>query len=664
MLFAVAALLVAGALGAALGRRPAGGIAVYGLSFAASAALLGLSLVAIASDGARAGLVLPLGLPWFGAHFALDSLSAFFAIVVNLGAAAASLCGIGYGRHEHEPQRILPFYPLLIAGMNLVLLADDAFAFLIAWEFMSLASWALVMAHHREADTAKAGLLYLVMASFGTGALLLAFGVLASAGGDYDFATIRGATPAPGTAAAVLLLTLIGAGSKAGLVPLHAWLPLAHPAAPSHVSALMSGVMTKVAIYGLIRILFDLVAEPHWWWGVVVLVIGGVTALLGVLYAILQQDLKRLLAYSTVENIGVIVAGIGLALAFRSHGLDTLAALGLGAALFHVLNHTLFKSLLFFASGAVLTATGERNLERLGGLLRLMPLTGIGCLIGAAAISALPPLNGFASEWLLFQAIMNGPVLPEWLLKFAVPLVGALLALSAALTAACFVRAFGIAFLGRPRSAEAAAAREVTPTMTGTMLGLSLLCVLIGVCPGALVPLLNAAMHVVLPGEIRGALEASWLWFQPLGAARSSYSGLVMLIGIAATGGLVVLVIHRLATNRVRRSDTWDCGFPDPNPTTQYTAASFAQPIRRVFATVAFRARETVEMPNPGDIAAARFSSSLIDPAWEVFYRPTGRLIGWIADHANKLQFMTIRCYLSFMFGSLVLLLFLVAVFE
>lgn len=662
LLIAVVALLAAGGLGAAFGRGRAGGLAVYGLSLGACAAMLALGLVALASGEPAAGLVLPLGLPWLGAHFALDALSAFFVIVVNLGAAASSLYAIGYGRHESAPQRILPFYPLFLAGMNLVLLADDAFVFLIAWEFMSLASWALVMAHHREAGNAQAGFLYLVMASAGTGALLLAFGVLAGAGGDYDFATMRAATPAPGTAAAVLFLTLIGAGSKAGLVPLHAWLPLAHPAAPSHVSALMSGVMTKVAIYGLIRILFDLVAPPEWWWGVVVLALGGITALLGVLYALMQQDLKRLLAYSTVENVGIIVAGIGLALAFRSHGLDTLAALSLGAALFHVLNHALFKSLLFFVSGAVLSATGERNLERLGGLLRLMPLTGIGCLIGAAAISALPPLNGFASEWLLFQAIMNSPALPEWLLKFAVPLIGALIALSAALAAACFVRAFGIAFLGRPRSPDAARAREATPTMTGAMLGFALLCVLIGVFPGALVPLLNAAMRVVLPGEIGGALAASWLWFQPLGAAKSSYSGLIMLIGIAAAGGLVVLAIHRLASNRVRRADPWDCGFPDPNPATQYTAASFAQPIRRVFGAVAFRAREVVEMPNPGDTAPARYASSLIDPAWEVFYRPTGRLIGWVAERANRLQFLTIRRYLSLMFGALVLLLFLVAV--
>jgi formate hydrogenlyase subunit 3/multisubunit Na+/H+ antiporter MnhD subunit len=664
MLFGVAALLGAGLAGAVLARRPLGRRAVYGLSLVASTALLGLGLAAIplGAEGA-AGLQLPLGLPRLGAHFRLDALSGYFALVANLGGAAASLYGLGYGRHEAEPQRVLPFYPLFLAGVNLVLLADDAFVFLLAWEFMSLASWALVMAHHRSAGNAQAGFIYLVMANLGTGALLLAFGLLAGAADDYGFAAMRTAAPSSALSAAVLFLALFGAGSKAGLVPLHAWLPLAHPAAPSHVSALMSGVMTKVAIYGLIRIVMDLAGEPAWWWSVVVLALGGITALLGVLYALMQHDLKRLLAYHTVENIGIIVVGIGLALAFRANGLETLAALGLGAALLHVLNHMLFKSLLFFGAGAILDATGVRDMERLGGLLKLMPLTGLCFLVGSAAISALPPLNGFASEWLLFQAIMNSPALPQWLLKFTVPIVGALLALSAALAAACFVKAFGISFLGRARSAAAATAREAAPSTTGTMLGFALLCGLIGIFPGALVPLINAAVGVVMPGELGATVEGGWLWFQPLGAERSSYSGLVMLIGIALVGGLVVLAIHRLASNRVRRADPWDCGFPDADPATQYTAASFAQPIRRAFGSFVFRARETVEMPNPRDTAPARFALSLLDPAWEAFYRPVERLIGWASERANVLPYMTIRRYLSFVFVALVVLLVLVAVF-
>ena len=290
--------------------------------------------------------------------------------------------------------------------MNLVLLADDAFTFLASWEFMSLASWALVMARHQEADNARAGYVYIVMASLGTMALLLAFALLAGPLGGYAFATMRVSGVTPGVAGLVLALVLIGAGSKAGLVPLHVWLPLAHPAAPSHVSALMSGVMTKVAIYAFVRIVFDLLGEPAWWWSVVVLTLGGVTAVMGVLYALMQHDLKRLLAYHTVENIGIIYIGLGLALAFSAFDMPAAAALALTAALLHTFNHSLFKSLLFLGAGAVLTATGERDMEHLGGLIHRMPQTAFAFLVGCVAISALPPFNGFVSEWLTFQAIL------------------------------------------------------------------------------------------------------------------------------------------------------------------------------------------------------------------------------------------------------------------
>ena len=364
----IAFLLALAVVAISLGRRPAATPIIYGASFLVSVLLLSVGLRHLLDGSAPAGLTLPLGLPWIGARFRVDPLSSFFLVIVNLGAAAASLYGIGYGRHEDAPHRVLPFYPAFLAGMNLVVLADDAFTFLLSWEFMSLASWALVMAHHREPENARAGYVYLLMASFGTFALLLAFGLLAGPNGGYAFETIRTSHPAPFSAALVLLLVLVGAGSKAGLVPLHVWLPLAHPAAPSHVSALMSGVMTKVAIYAAIRIVFDLLGPPVWWWGIVLLALGGASAVMGVLYALFENDLKRVLAYSTIENIGFIFVGLGLALAFRADGFEVAAVLALTAALFHVFNHTLLKSLLFFGSGAVLVATGERNMESLGGL--------------------------------------------------------------------------------------------------------------------------------------------------------------------------------------------------------------------------------------------------------------------------------------------------------
>ncbi|HTI82665.1 MAG TPA: hydrogenase 4 subunit B, partial [Acetobacteraceae bacterium] len=475
-LISVALLLGLAVVGACLASKPIGRRIVYGGSLAISSVSL---LIALAAIGATpSDIVLPIGLPWIGAHFHLDPLAGFFLAVVGLGSAGASLYALGYSRHEQDPQRVLPFYPLFLAGLNLVVIAADAFSFLFAWELMSLASWALVMSHHRERDNAHAGYVYIVMASFSGFSLLLCFGVLAGSAGDYSFAAISATHLSPGIGALALVLALIGAGSKAGVVPLHAWLPLAHPAAPSHVSALMSGVMTKVAVYGFIRIAFDLLGMPAWWSGTIVLVIGGITAVLGVLYALMEHDLKRLLAYHTVENIGIIFIGLGLALAFRANALSSAAALGLTAALFHVFNHSIFKSLLFFGAGAVQTATGERDMDHLGGLIHRMPRTAFAFLIGCMAISALPPLNGFVSEWLTFQAVLLHPNLPQWGLKLALPADGALLALSAALAAACFVKAFGISFLGRARTRAAADARETDRWSLYAMFAFAGLCLL------------------------------------------------------------------------------------------------------------------------------------------------------------------------------------------
>jgi hydrogenase-4 component B len=411
-LLGVAALLIAAPLAVVLQRARVASRLTYAVCLAASLAIMsaaGMQLL----EGAAAvpALHLPVGLPWIGAHFRMDALSAFFLLVTNVGGAGASLFAIGYGAHEKAPGRVLPFYPVFLGAMNLVVLADDAFSFLVAWEFMSLSSWALVMAHHHDPDNRSAGYIYIVMASFGTLTLLLAFGLLAGGAGGYAFADIRsGGQTLPGLA---VILVLIGTGSKAGLVPLHVWLPLAHPAAPSHVSALMSGVMTKVAVYGFVRIVFDLVGQPSWWWSILVIALAGITCVLGVLSALMQHDLKRLLAYHTVENIGIIFIGLGLALAFSAHGMQAPAALALTAALFHVFNHCIFKSLLFFGAGAVLVATGQRDMEHLGGLIHRMPVTAFAFLAGCIAISALPPLNGFVSEWLTFQAILLSPPSPR-----------------------------------------------------------------------------------------------------------------------------------------------------------------------------------------------------------------------------------------------------------
>ncbi|QNT70932.1 hydrogenase 4 subunit B [Defluviicoccus vanus] len=630
---------------------------VYGLSATACSILL-IAAAPTLLGGDTLVQILPLGIPWIGAHLRLDALAAFFLVVVNLGGAIASLYAIGYGRHEAAPERVLPFIPAFLAAMNLVVIADDAFVFLFAWELMSLTSWALVMTDHRDGGSRHAGYVYLVMASFGTLCLLLAFGLLAGSHGGYSFTTMRLSTLATGLQPVLLLLVLLGAGSKAGIVPLHVWLPLAHPAAPSHVSALMSGVMTKVAVYGLIRIVFDLAGPTAWWWSIVVLVVGAITAVLGVLYALMQHDLKRLLAYHTVENIGIIYIGLGLALAFQANQMAFGAALALTAALFHVLNHSLFKSLLFLGTGAVLTATGHRDMERLGGLIHRMPVTALTFLIGCAAISALPPLNGFVSEWLTFQAILLSPALPQWGLKFLVPAVGASLALSAALAAACFVKAFGVTFLGRPRSPEAAVAREVDVFSTGTMIGLAVLCLLAGVLPGLIVDALSHAVAELAGGtRLPPQSTLPWLSLIPVSAARSSYNGLLLLIFIVCTASLIAVAVHRFASRAVRRAAAWDCGFPDASPATQYTAGSFAQPIRRVFGRLAFRASERVEMPEPGRLEAARLHVKVHDLIWQWLFVPIAKAVNVASIRLNRLQFLTIRSYLGLVFAVLVILL-------
>lgn len=422
--------------------------------------------------------------------------------------------------------------------------------------------------------------------------------------------------------------------------------------------------MTKVAVYGFIRIVFDLLGPAAWWWGVPILSIGGGTAVLGVLYALMQSDLKRVLAYSTIENIGLIFVGLGLALAFEANGFRTAGALALTAALFHVFNHALFKSLLFFGAGAVLVATGEREMDRLGGLIHRMPVTSLAFLIGCAAISALPPLNGFASEWLALQAILLSPQLPQWGLKLLVPAVGALLALSAALAAACFVRVFGIVFLGRPRSAATKSAGEVDDWSLGAMAALAALCVIAGVLPGLVIDGLAPVAQAVVGARMPAQASLEWLSIVPVAESRSSYNGFLVFIFIAMSASLAAYVIHRFASHEVRRAPAWDCGFPDSSPATQYTAGSFAQPIRRVFGTFVFRASERIDMPAPGDMRPARIDVTLHDLAWELVYEPIMRAVSFAAERLNRLQFLTIRIYLSLVFFALVFLLLVLAVWP
>jgi hydrogenase-4 component B len=378
----------------------------------------------------------------------------------------------------------------------------------------------------------------------------------------------------------------------------------------------------------------------------------------------MQTDLKRLLAYSTIENVGIIFVSLGLAMGFQANGLKLAAALAFTAALFHVLNHSLFKSLLFFGAGAVLNATGERDMDKLGGLIQRMPRTSFAMLVGCVAISALPPFNGFVSEWLMFQAVLQSPELPQWALKIVVPAVGAMLALAAALAAACFVKVFGVAFLGRPRSRAAETATEVDRYSLAAMFILAALCLLAGILPGLVIDALSPITLQMLGGAIPLQSSEAWLSIVAIAESRSSYNGLLVMVFIAISASSAVFFIHRFASRALRRGPAWGCGFADSVPAAQYSGESFAQPIRRVFGTLAFHARDHVEMPPPGDTRPAQLRIELHDLIWEGIYAPIAVAVGRTSERLNRLQFLTIRQYLSLVFATLVTLLLVLAIWP
>ncbi|MGB0126455.1 MAG: hydrogenase 4 subunit B, partial [Rhodocyclaceae bacterium] len=415
---------------------------------------LGLAVVGVAGLTAPTQVaVLPLGLPQLPFHLRLDSLSAFFLVIIGAVGAGVSLFAAGYFRKgEGTPPGLLCFeYHVFLASMAMVVLADDAYAFMVAWETMALSSYFLVTTNHRVPEIRSAGFLYLLIAHVGAIAVLLCFGVLQANSGDYTFDNMRAQMLSPFWASVAFLLALVGFGAKAGMLPLHVWLPEAHPAAPSPVSALMSAVMLKMAIYGLLRVCFDLLSLQIWWWGATMLALGLATALFGVVFATAQTEMKRLLAYSSIENIGLLLCGISLGLLFKSYGMTSLAGLALTAALYHVASHAFFKSLLFLGTGSVFHATSERSLGRLGGLMHYMPWVGWLMLIGVFASSGLPPFSGFVSEWLLLQSFLFTPGLPHSFLNMLIPVVAAAIALVGALAGYAMVKFFGVIFLGQPR---------------------------------------------------------------------------------------------------------------------------------------------------------------------------------------------------------------------
>jgi hydrogenase-4 component B len=662
---AMAGAYLFGAAGALVVARPA---ATRRLT--AIAAIVGATAALVLAGGVLVGgapftLHVPdLLSPGGGLALRLDALGAFFLVLIGVGTLPAALYGAGYTaayEGRYSLRWLGAMLNLFLLTMSLVVLADNVLTFLLMWEAMSLTSYFLVMTEHDGADTAAAGGWYLAMTHAGLALILLAFVMLMPAGSSSAFAELRttGATLSPAARSLVFTLAVLGFGSKAGLVPLHVWLPRAHPAAPSHVSALMSGVMVKLGVYGVLRVTLDLLGDGPAWWGGLLIALGAASALLGVLYALMEDDLKRLLAYSTVENVGLVFIGVGAGLLFASLDQEASAVLALAAALFHALNHTAFKSLLFLGAGAVLHGAGTRNMNRLGGLIRVMPWTAACFLIGALAIGGLPPLNGFVSEWLLFQALLpalasSAPLVPP-LMTLA---VGAL-ALTAGLAATGFVKAFGITFLALPRSPEAAGAHEAPASMRAAMAGLAALCALLGVGAVVVLPSLAAILRGYgglsdRPADLAAGLSIS------LPHAFGGMSPPLVAFGLAVATAGVWLAVRLGGDRRLRRGDTWGCGRIGQTPRMEYTSTAFAEPLRRVFAEL-YRPTEdlTVDVhPESRYFVQSIAYRSEIVPWFERYlYAPLVRRIGAWADRTRAIQSGSAHGYLAYLVIALLVLL-------
>jgi formate hydrogenlyase subunit 3/multisubunit Na+/H+ antiporter MnhD subunit len=642
---AVALPSSSGLVAALLRRRPAAaqGLACALLCAGAAFGIAAAAMVLLGGQAAAPGLALRL-----------DALSAVFLVPICVVGGAGAVYGLRYfpqAAHGGRAVRLQIFYGLTVGGMALLVAASNAIVFLVAWEVMALASFFIVHTDHERPEVQRAAFLYLAASHVGTLALFALFALLRQAVGSFDLAAVQGLRGDGFLGARVFVLALVGFGVKAGLMPVHFWLPPAHAAAPSHVSALMSGVVVKMGVYGILRVTGLLDAVPAAW-GWTLLVVGGVSAVLGVAFALAQHDVKRLLAYHTVENIGIIALGMGLALLGRARGEPALVMLGFGGAALHVLNHALFKGLLFLGAGAIHHATGTRDLDHLGGLARPMRATAVLFLVGAAAIAGLPPLNGFVSEWLVYLGFLHGVGRPRGDVLAFVALGAPVLALVGGLAAACFAKVFGIAFLGSPRSAHAREAHEAPRSMLAAMAVLAAACVAIGLAPAAAIaPLRTAA--------------AAWARLDPVlladTAASASRSGLEISLVAAA---LFALAATAAAVRRRRLArapapaevETWGCGFAAPTARMQYTGSSFAELLVARFSWVMFpRVRgPRLEGPFP---PAATFRSDVPDTVLDLGLEPGARAFEWLATLGRVLFARRIQLQMMLVVATLVVAL-------
>lgn len=655
------------ALTLALFRRPNVARRIAFIGSAIASAVTGVTAGAMLYSGAPLhGVLLVQRASAFSFAYSIDGLAAWFLLVLSVVGGPIAVFSLGYVAHppfHHRSVFIGATFQVLLGTVELLFVAADAITFLFAWELMTLANAALVATEHEARASRRAAFLYLVMAHVGTGCLIAGFLTLASHAGSLSFSTLlfAGGAPPPVMRDALFGLFFLGFGIKAGIIPLHVWLPEAHPAAPTSISALMSGVMIKTGIYGLMRVCAFGLGLPRLSWGVFVVAMGGISAVLGVLYALMQHDLKRLLAYHSIENIGIILLGLGTGMMALAYGHTELAWIGLAASLYHVMNHGVFKALLFLGAGDVVMTTGSRQIEQLGGLSRRMPWTAGLFLVGALAISGLPPLNGFMSEWLTFQGFLYGfRGSAEPLVHFLFPVGGALLALTTALAAACFVKAFGIVFLALPRSRAADEAREAPAVMLAPQVFLAVLCVGLGLFPGVVLRALERVMGS-LPGMqpgtnlVRGALGMT----TPFGAFDQVIPA---VLAAALLGGLATAAILAARMNvAVRRVPTWGCG-GELSPRTEYTATAFSKPLMMIFRAVYRPTREVEALADvsPYFPQEVRYRAE-IEPTFERYvYGPLLRVVLRLANGLKVLQAGGLHAYLAYVIALVVWLVLLV----
>jgi hydrogenase-4 component B len=653
----------AGALaGAALPAR-ARVLAAAVLTSGGCIAALAAAARVLASGGTvtvRSAEVLPLT----GVTLSLDPLGAVFVITAAVVGAAASCYNVGYAAHGGGGRAATALLPAFITSLLAVPAAASIATFMAAWELMALSSLLLLLTGHRRPEARDAAQWYAVMTHAGAAAILLAFVLIGAHAGGQSFAAIRlaaGGVP-PAVRSLAFMLALAGFASKAGAVPLHVWLPRAHPEAPSPVSALMSGAMVNLGIYGIIRTGDGLLRGGELWWWLAVAGLGVVSALFGSLHAAASPDLKRLLAYSTVDNMGLVLIGVGAAGALAVRGHRVLAALAMIAALFQLVNHSAFKGCLFLAAGSVQHAAGTRDLDSLGGLLRRLPVTAALFGIGALSICALPPFSGFASEWLLLQSFLRG-FSAHGAATATVLLAGvAALALTGGLTAAAFVKAFGIGFLGQPRTPAAAGAGEAAPSMVAGTALLAVPCLVLGVAPGAVVPLLTRAAATLPGGTAPGPLRAG----AGLAVAGSTDVIQPALLAAALVAGLGLAwgLVRLRGRARARRAEAWGCGRELQTARMQYTATSFAEPLQRVFDDV-LRPDRDLDVSHLAESRyfeqAIHYRSRIDDAVERGAYRPLTGLASRWGEVARRAQNGSMHRYLGYGFAALVVLLVVLA---